>query len=337
MAIFSGKNKFVMNALRIKERGSKNTPTNFSEKAVAFMKGMPGYYPQFTGGGGEGETEKIDESKIQNIISEKVDGKTKLRGQIIDKEFVGEQDEDIYKILQNEIDSGLAKEKYGFEGTDVKEYEKIKLQQMKGPDVEEKVIDVEKEIVDDKEGETKKEMQEVERKMRFFEGFENQFEIDGTRGENQVLSIPVKFSGDKVNFTDKSTMDYFLGPGQNIVQGLNDMLGGMREVVKNNILNSMSPKERQLLNYGVGDINTKVNNKLKSLLGVDPNDARAYGHRDPLFSIVSMYATKPEELAQVLRDLGLTQEAGTVKEQQEVESSTPDVEGYETEWERTKD
>ena len=35
-----------MDALRIKERGNKNTPTNFSEQAVNFMKGMPGYYPQ---------------------------------------------------------------------------------------------------------------------------------------------------------------------------------------------------------------------------------------------------------------------------------------------------
>lgn len=35
-----------MDALRIKERGSKDTPTNFSEQAVNFMKGMPGYYPQ---------------------------------------------------------------------------------------------------------------------------------------------------------------------------------------------------------------------------------------------------------------------------------------------------
>ena len=46
MGIFSTKNKFKMDALRIKERGSKDTPTNFSEQAVAFMKGMPGYYPQ---------------------------------------------------------------------------------------------------------------------------------------------------------------------------------------------------------------------------------------------------------------------------------------------------
>ena len=80
MGIFSTKNKFKMDALRIKERGSKDTPTNFSEEAVAFMKGMPGYYPKFTGGGGEGE---IDESKIQNIKVVEGEGGRKLYGEIL--------------------------------------------------------------------------------------------------------------------------------------------------------------------------------------------------------------------------------------------------------------
>ena len=337
MGIFSTKNKFKMNALRIKERGSKNTPTNFSEKAVAFMKGMPGYYPQGHELGHIDDPDGIDESKIEDIEVVEGEGGRMLYGKIKgDKKFVGEKDETVYDALQKEIDSGLAKQKYGFEGTDVKEYEKIKLEKMKGPDVKQEVIDVEKEIVDETKGESKKETKEVERTMRFFEGFENTFEIDGTRGDNQVLSIPVKFSGDKVDFTDKSTMDYFLGPGQNMVRGLNDMLGGMREVVKNQILNSMSERDKELLRYGIGDIDTKVNRRLSSILGVGPNDARAYGHKDPLFAIVSMYANKPDELAQVLRDLGLVEKAGTVKEQQEVESSTPDVEGYETEWRKSR-
>ena len=335
MGIFSTKNKFKMDALRIKERGSKDTPTNFSEQAVAFMKGMPGYYPKFTGGGGEGE---IDESKIQNIKVVEGDGGRKLYGEILgDKKFVGKQDDDIYKILQKEIDSGLAKEKYGFEGTDVKEYEKIKLQQMKGPDVEQEKIEVEKEIVDDTSGTTKKDIKEVERTKRFFEDFENEFEIDGERGENNRLNIPVKFSMGKVDFTDKSTMDYFMGPGQNTVVGLNDMLSKIKNAVGRRIVENASDRDRQLYQMFPDRVKTKIKRKLIGLLDIGPNDARALGHKDPLFAIVSMYANNPDKLQQVLSELGLTQQAGTVKEQQEIESSTPGTEGYETDWRQRRD
>jgi len=87
MGIFSGKNKFVMNALRIKERGSKNTPTNFSENAVEFMRGMPGYSPQFTD---DSEREKVrpkienlQDSDIQNQQVVKRDGGQYMTGTVI--------------------------------------------------------------------------------------------------------------------------------------------------------------------------------------------------------------------------------------------------------------
>ena len=193
MGIFSTKNKFKMDALRIKERGSKDTPTNFSEKAVAFMKGMPGYYPKMHETDAEGN-KKIHEDDITNIKVVEGEGGRKLYGEILgDKKFVGERSEDVYDALQKEIDSGFAAEK-GFKGTDVKEYEKFKLEKMKGPDVEQEKIEVEKEIKDDKEGIEQKQIKDVERQKNFFEDFENTFEIDGKRGENQVLSIPVEFS-----------------------------------------------------------------------------------------------------------------------------------------------
>ena len=336
MGIFSTKNKFKMDALRIKERGSKNTPTNFSEKAVAFMRGMPGYYPQ---GHEIGHTDDpaIDESQIQNIKVVEGDGGRKLYGEILgDKKFVGEKDEDIYKILQKEIDSGLAAKK-GFKGTDVKEYEKFKLEQMEGPDVEQEKIEVEKEIKDDTLGSTKKEIKEVERTKSFFEDFENAFEIDGERGENNRLKIPVKFSNGKVDFTNKSTMDYFMGPGQNTVVGLNDMLSKIKNVVGRRIIEDASDRDRQLFEMFPDRVKTKINRKLIGLLDIGPNDARAFGHKDPLFAIVSMYANNPDKLQQILSELGLTQKAGTVKEQQEIESSTPGTEGYETNWRQRRD
>ena len=89
MGIFSTKNKFKMNALRMKERGSKDTPTNFSEKAVAFMKGMPGYYPQDheLGHPSEREERRPDISSIteDDIINKEVverDGGKYITGQV---------------------------------------------------------------------------------------------------------------------------------------------------------------------------------------------------------------------------------------------------------------
>mgnify|MGYP003110843241 CR=1 FL=1 len=337
MGIFSTKNKFKMDALRIKERGSKDTPTNFSEKAVAFMKGMPGYYPKMHETDAEGN-KKIHEDDITNIKVVEGEGGRKLYGEILgDKKFVGERSEDVYDALQKEIDSGFAAEK-GFKGTDVKEYEKFKLEKMKGPDVEQEKIEVEKEIKDDKEGIEQKQIKDVERQKNFFEDFENTFEIDGKRGENQVLSIPVEFSGGNIDFKNPNSMRYLQGEeGQKIVRGMSDMLGNIQNVVKEKILNSMSEREKQLLSYGVGDLNSKVENALNSLFDVGPNDARAYGIANPLFAIINTYVNKPEELKKILGSLGLTQKAGTVTEQQEIVTSTPDEQGFETEWRQRRD
>lgn len=337
MGIFSGKNKFVMNALRIKERGSKNTPTNFSEKAVAFMKGMPGYYPQMHETDAEGN-KKIHEDDITNIKVVEGEGGRKLYGEILgEKKFVGEKDEGVYDALQKEIDSGLAAEK-GFTGTDVKEYEKFKLDKMEGDDVEQEKIEVEKEIKDDTLGTTEKQIKEVERKENFFEGFENQFEIDGSRGENKVLSIPVEFAGGNIDFKNPNSMRYLQSEeGQKIVSGMSDMLGNIQNAVKEKILNNMSEREKQLLAAGVGDLNSQVKNTLNSIFGVGPNDRRAFGIANPLFAIINTYTTNPDKLQQILGSLGLTKKAGTVTEQQEVETSTDGTEGFETEWRQKRD
>jgi len=89
MGIFSTKNKFKMDALRIKERGNKNTPTNFAESAVEFMRGMPGYYPQDhePGHPDEREERRPDISSIteDDIINKKVvkrDGGEYITGQV---------------------------------------------------------------------------------------------------------------------------------------------------------------------------------------------------------------------------------------------------------------
>ena len=89
MGIFSTKNKFKMDALRIKERGNKNTPTNFAESAVEFMRGMPGYYPQDHEAGhpSEREERRPDISSVteDDIINKKVvkrDGGEYITGQV---------------------------------------------------------------------------------------------------------------------------------------------------------------------------------------------------------------------------------------------------------------
>jgi hypothetical protein len=89
MGIFSGKNRFKMDALRIKERGNKNTPTNFAEGAVEFMKGMPGYYPQDHEEGHPSEREErrpdISSIKEDDIINKEVverDGGQYITGQV---------------------------------------------------------------------------------------------------------------------------------------------------------------------------------------------------------------------------------------------------------------
>ena len=89
MGIFSGKNRFKMDALRIKERGNKNTPTNFAESAVEFMKGMPGYYPQDHEAGHPSEREErrpdigsVTEDDIINKQVVKRDGGEYITGQV---------------------------------------------------------------------------------------------------------------------------------------------------------------------------------------------------------------------------------------------------------------
>ena len=49
--------------------------------------------------------------------------------------YDGTLDSGVYADLQREMDSGFAKKKYGFEGTDVKAYEQFKLGNMKSPNV----------------------------------------------------------------------------------------------------------------------------------------------------------------------------------------------------------
>jgi len=49
--------------------------------------------------------------------------------------YSGKLDSGVYDALQKEMDSGFAKKKYGFEGTDVKDYEQFKLGNMKSPNV----------------------------------------------------------------------------------------------------------------------------------------------------------------------------------------------------------
>jgi hypothetical protein len=46
-------------------------------------------------------------------------------------EYTGAKDPGVYDALQKELNSGFAKRKYGFEGTDVKAYEQMKLGRMK--------------------------------------------------------------------------------------------------------------------------------------------------------------------------------------------------------------
>lgn len=67
-----------------------------------------------------------------------VDNKKKIKGTapsagnlVRTVEYTGTYDNDVYKDLQKELDSGFAKRKYGFEGTDVKAYEQMKLGKMK--------------------------------------------------------------------------------------------------------------------------------------------------------------------------------------------------------------
>jgi hypothetical protein len=340
MGIFSGKNKFVMNALRIKERGSKNTPSNFSDKAVNFMKGMPGYYPEMheTDATGKKVKHEIDPDEIQNITTVEGEGGRKMYGEILgEKEFVGEKDEGIYDALQKELDSGFAKKK-GFTGTDVKEYEQFKLDQMEGDDVKQEKIEVEKEIKDDTLGKSITEIKEVERQENFFEGFENQFEIDGTRGENKRLQIPVTVSSGKIDFKDNNTMKWLnTEEGEKVVNGMSDMMGNIQEAVKNKLLKTMSDREKQLLRYGVGDINRRIDQELKGIMGIGPNDARGYGISTPIHKLLDLYTNDPDKLQKIIGSLGLTQEAATITEQQEVESSTPGTEGYETNWRQKRD
>lgn len=49
--------------------------------------------------------------------------------------YNGKLDSGVYDALQGEMDSGFAKKKYGFEGTNVKDYEQFKLGNMKSPNV----------------------------------------------------------------------------------------------------------------------------------------------------------------------------------------------------------
>jgi len=298
---------------------------------------MPGYYPNMHEEDADGN-KKIHEDDIKNIKVVEGEGGRKMYGEIFgDKEFVGERDEGVYDALQKEIESGFAKEK-GFTGTDVKEYEQFKLDQMEGDDVKQEKIEVEKEIKDDTLGKSITEIKEVERQENFFEGFEKQFEIEGTRGENNRLQIPVTVSSGKIDFKDNNTMRWLnTEEGGKVVKGMSDMMGNIQESLKNKILQNASARDMQLYNIYPDRVNRRIEQELKGIMGIGPNDARGYGISTPLHKLLDLYTNDPDKLQKILGSLGLTQKAKTITEQQEVESSTPGTEGYETNWRQRKD
>ena len=209
---------------------------------------------------------------------------------------------------------------------------------MEGDDVKQEKIQVEKEIKDDTLGGSMTEIKEVERKENFFEGFENQFEIDGTRGEDNRLQIDVAVDGGKIDFRNNKTSQWIdSDEGQKVIGGLGDMMGNIQEAVKNQLLENMSDREKQLLRAGVGNINRRIDQELRGIMKIGPNDARGYGISTPFHKLLDLYTNDPDKLQQIIGALGLTQKARTITEQQEVESSTPGTEGYETNWRQRKD
>tara|TARA_R100001463_G_scaffold17468_1_gene44675 strand:+ start:1011 stop:1379 length:369 start_codon:yes stop_codon:yes gene_type:complete len=122
-----------------------------------------------------------------------------------------------------------------------------------------------------------------------------------------------------------------------VVKGMSDMMGNIQEAVKNKILQNASDRDMQLYRYYPERVGRRVDQELKGIMGIGPNDARGYGISTPIHKLLDLYTNDPDKLQKILGSLGLTQKAKTITEQQEVESSTPGTEGYETNWRQRKD
>ena len=125
--------------------------------------------------------------------------------------------------------------------------------------------------------------------------------------------------------------------GGKVVKGMSDMMGNIQEAVKNKILQNASDRDMQLYRYYPERVGRRVDQELKGVMGIGPNDARGYGISTPIHKLLDLYTNDPDKLQKILGSLGLTQKAKTITEQQEVESSTPGTEGYETNWRQRKD
>lgn len=78
---------------------------------------------------------QVTQDEAGNLVmsdTKVIKGTQPTAGNLVKKvEFTGTLDDGVYDALQKELDSGFAKRKYGFEGTDVRDYEKMKLGKMK--------------------------------------------------------------------------------------------------------------------------------------------------------------------------------------------------------------
>lgn len=75
---------------------------------------------------------KDEPGKITVDNKETIKGTPPSAGNLVrNVEYTGAKDAGVYDALQKELDSGFGKRKYGFEGTDVKAYEQMKLGKMK--------------------------------------------------------------------------------------------------------------------------------------------------------------------------------------------------------------
>jgi len=76
------------------------------------------------------QTEEPGNITVDN--TKKIDGTPPTSGNLVSKiEYTGARDAGVYPALERELASGFGKRKYGYEGTDVKEYERMKLGLMK--------------------------------------------------------------------------------------------------------------------------------------------------------------------------------------------------------------
>ena len=167
MGIFSTKNKFKMDALRIKERGNKNTPTNFAESAVEFMKGMPGYYPQDHEEGHPSEREE----RRPDIASITEDD-------IINKQVV-ERDGGKYITGQDKVDGGSRPDTGGSYEKVYDKFETNEMGQKVNPTTGATYNSVEEFIEDAKESDKKEgygeQIYDVDRKVEYGKNWSSSF------------------------------------------------------------------------------------------------------------------------------------------------------------------